>query len=319
MLSFALGFVVALVATMMVLPVLRRLQAIDVPNDRSSHAMPVPRGAGLAVMVAVCGAVIATGGGGSWPLLIIAGALAAIGFVDDLTSLGGSLRLTVQLAAGAGVAGWLWASEMEVAAPAWIAALVVTIGVAGYVNAFNFMDGINGISSLNAAVAGGWYAWVGHRSGEQDLAILGLAVAGACLGFLPWNAPTARVFLGDVGSYGLGALIVGMAAVAWASGTSALLCVAPLCIYAADTAWVLIKRAVGGRPLMQPHREHVYQRLVDSGWSHFASASLTAGAAAVVCGAVWNVPALVAAAALAAILAAYLGAPRVLLRAGVKA
>jgi UDP-N-acetylmuramyl pentapeptide phosphotransferase/UDP-N-acetylglucosamine-1-phosphate transferase len=175
------------------------------------------------------------------------------------------------------------------------------------------MDGINGITALNAAVAGGWYAWLGNHYALPGLATLGLAVVGSSLGFLPWNAPEARIFLGDVGSYALGLLLGGMAVVAWSSGVPLLLCIAPFTFYLVDTAWVLVKRATGHRPLTEAHREHVYQRLVDGGWTHLAAAGLTAVGAGASCvvSAIWDERPLAALLLTAALVLAYLVTPGV--------
>lgn len=262
---------------------LRRAAVYDVPNDRSSHSAPVPRGGGLAVVAAIAVVTLAHPSMDVWvvALVVAAACLALVGLVDDFRNLDSRARLAVQagvsvvgvalaLAYGSGGLGWSWLPLLAFAA-------------VGYVNAFNFMDGINGISALTCVVVGGWWGWVGQTEGHPVLWVSGLALAGAALGFLPWNAPRARVFLGDVGSYGLGTFIAGMSLVALASGVSPMMAVVPLVVYCADTGWVLIKRAVGGRPLMKPHREHVYQRLVDGGWSHLTSALWCASVTALQC------------------------------------
>ena len=182
----------------------------------------------------------------------------------------------------------------------------------GYVNAFNFMDGINGISAMSAAVAGGWYAWLGLDTSTPSLVVLGLALAGAAIGFLPWNLPRARVFLGDVGSYGVGMLIAGLAVMAMASGGSILEAVAPLVVYIADTAWALLKRIWRGDSWHQAHREHVYQRLVDAGWPHAGAATLVAAFALIACGMAATLNVTAAAAGLLAIVLVYLAVPRTL-------
>nr|WP_246280307.1 hypothetical protein [Nocardioides daedukensis] len=253
-----------------------------------------------------------TGAPVPWPLLVAVVALAGVGFIDDVRTLGGGVRLGLQLLAAIALTAW---AAIEYAGPGLATALFVSISIvaiAGYVNAFNFMDGVNGISALNALVAGGWFAFVGHEQATDELMVAGLALAGASLGFLPWNAPKARIFLGDVGSYGVGLLIVGMAVVAWADGASWLLCVAPLVPYGVDTLWALIKRGLGRRPLMSAHREHVYQRLVDSGWQHLTAAALTAVASLACILVAWwgdDVP-LVAVLALAVLSFGYLSLPR---------
>lgn len=315
MLPFLTSLVACLALTGLLVPVLRRAQFMDVPNHRSSHSAPVPRGGGLAVVLVLAAAVVAFGRGGDAWLVVLAAVLvmAGVGLADDLWTLGSTVRLVLQVAAGVALAAWAVGHGVSVW---WVPVLVV--GVAGYVNAFNFMDGVNGISALTGAVVGGWWWLVGARSDLEFVTVLGAALLGASLGFLPWNAPRARVFLGDVGSYGIGTAVVALSVVAWVGGVDRWMAAAPLLVYCADTGWVLLKRARGGRSLTEAHREHVYQRLTDSGWPHLASAAFCALAGAAVCGAsllAGDRPALGLALAVLA-LAVYLGAPSVLARKG---
>ena len=176
---------------------------------------------------------------------------------------------------------------------------------------------LNGISALNAAVGGAWFAWLGHQHDSRTLLVLGAALAGAALGFLPWNA-TSRIFLGDVGSYGIGGLLAGAAVLAWANDVPAALCVAPLLGYLADTAWAIVRRARAGHPITEAHREHVYQRLVALGWSHLASATYTAvlsGVVVVVLAALYDDEPAAALVLVAALLCLYLSSPRLARRA----
>lgn len=284
MTAFLLALATSAVLAGIAVPVLRRAQFMDVPNHRSSHVRPVPRGGGVAVVATLLLVVAVTpeasvGDPQVQVMLGVTALLAAVGLVDDVKSLPSSVRLLAQVAA----AGALSALLLRHGVVSWWWLPVLVVVVVGYVNAFNFMDGVNGISSLTAVVIGGWWAWAGHDQGHEVLQVLGLALAGAALGFLPWNAPQAKVFLGDVGSYGLGVFAVGLSALALTDGLPWQWALAPLVIYCADTGWVLLKRKHGGRPLTQPHREHVYQRLVDAGWSHLPSAALCAGAGLLVC------------------------------------
>jgi UDP-N-acetylmuramyl pentapeptide phosphotransferase/UDP-N-acetylglucosamine-1-phosphate transferase len=109
--------------------------------------------------------------------------------------------------------------------------------------------------------------------------VLGLALAGAAAGFLPWNLPRARVFLGDVGSYGIGMVVAATSLTAVLDGIPLWMAAAPLAIYLTDTAWALAKRVRRGDSWREAHRDHVYQRLIDVGWSHTAGAVLVAAAA----------------------------------------
>jgi UDP-N-acetylmuramyl pentapeptide phosphotransferase/UDP-N-acetylglucosamine-1-phosphate transferase len=150
-----------------------------------------------------------------------------------------------------------------------VAAIVVAaLWLAAYVNAFNFMDGINGISALTAVLAGGVYAVLGVLHGRPSLVGAGAVVAAAATTFLPWNVIRPRIFMGDVGSYGLGGVIGGLAAYAALCGVPIEAAAAPLAVYLADTGWTLARRIATGQPWHHAHRTHVYQRLTDLGWSH---------------------------------------------------
>lgn len=316
MLLFSAALLGAFVLTGALIPLLRRA-LLDVPNHRSSHSSPTPRGGGLAVMLAVVLGLVLAPDFDAWPAVLAAVALAGIGLLDDVRSLSGGFRLLAQILTATSVGIWVQgATQMN---SQWWWAPVVVLVLVGYVNAFNFMDGVNGISGLVTAVVGVFWLLVGNRGDLSSVEDMGLVLAGAALGFLPWNAPRARIFLGDVGSYGLGMMIGALSVFAWAQGVHWLLAIAPLVVYGADTTWVLMKRARGRRPLMQAHREHVYQRLVDGGWSHLASAGLTAGVSGLACVVAiltWqSIPAL-GVCIIGLLVAAYLGAPRALLSLG---
>lgn len=277
--TFWLALVSALVLTGLLMRVLRVAQMLDVPNARSSHQTPTPRGGGLAVMMAVALALLVVGSERVLTPVISALALAAVGLVDDMRSLGVMVRLGAQLSVAI-AAVVLLRDQADVWLPLFL--VVGVLGVVAYVNAFNFMDGVNGISALNAVLAGGWFVWIGHEYDEANLVTIGAALGGASLGFLPWNV-CGRIFLGDVGSYGLGALIAVTALTAWSDGVPPLVVLAPLAVYFADAGWALIRRVRAGEPLAEPHRDHVYQRLVQQGWPHLLSAGWSVLVAAAGC------------------------------------
>ena len=265
-----MSFVVAMAAAPLVLRVMLQRGVLDIPNHRSSHVIPVPRGGGIACLAGVlAGLALASTQHQDVPWLAVSGAvlLAIVGFADDRGTLAAAPRLGAQVAVGAlvGVAlGGDW----------WILAGVICIPVV--VNVVNFMDGINGITSLNMAAWGFVAMAVGYTQHELPLMVIGAVTAGSTTAFLPWNAPVARLFLGDVGSYVLGAL-VGIGLLIGASRTpSVVVLLAPLSIYLADTGTVLLRRALRGEHLMTAHRQHVYQRLVsEAGMSHTFVAAVT--------------------------------------------
>ena len=284
MTSFLVAGVVALVGTPAVVWLAHRWSLIDEPNHRSSHATPIPRGGGIAIVVAVVVGVVVADGTSDAVIgaLVGAGVLAATGLLDDRFGLPAAPRLLVQLVTPIVVAlavvdrsGWALA----------VAVIVAGVAVPAYVNAFNFMDGINGISGTQAAIAGTFLAAVAHSRELPNLQIAGLAVCGASLGFLPFNAVRPKIFLGDVGSYFLGFWLAALALLLVDDGAPVVVVVAPFLLYLADTSTVLIRRARRGERLMDAHREHAYQRLTQAGWSHLAVTLLCAavsGAAAII-------------------------------------
>lgn len=250
---------------------LTRAGAIDVPNERSSHSSPVPRGGGLAVLAGVTSGL--TGSGVRVPALsaVAVAGLAGVGMADDLASDRGGLPATGRL--GAQLVAGLVGPDVGTAAVDRAFGALVTAAV---VNVVNFMDGINGISALTGMVWGVNAA----QSADPVVRATGMATAGAATGFLPWNAPRARVFLGDSGSYLLGGVM--SAAILRAYGPrrnvrEALAVGAPLLPYAADAAQAIWRRRRAGLALTEAHREHAYQRLVDhGGLSHLQVAMLHA-------------------------------------------
>ncbi len=249
------------------IPLLRRA-AIDVPGDRSSHTVPTPRGGGAPVAAGLLLAAALVGGATATAFAIAIAGFGLIGLGDDLRGLPVGGRLAMQTAASA-AAGALLVGHLAMPT-AVLVGLAVSIAawVIGFVNAFNFMDGVNGISGAHAFVGGIVYACLGRWRPDEFLGPAGVAVAVGALAFLPWNFGRARVFLGDVGSYALGAALAVLAAYAVLGGIPAEAALGPLALYIADTAWTLQRRIRAGERWLEAHRTHVYQQWCDAGWSH---------------------------------------------------
>ena len=278
--AFLVGLLVTLAVTGPLIAVLRRGRVLDVPNARSSHDVVVPRGGGLAVLA---GMYAGAGAGrlvsnAEWrdagtlvtTVALAVALLAALGLADDVRGLRARFRLTAQVVIAVAAS----AALVVVDDPSWPAVALVAcmVWVVGYVNAFNFMDGINGISAVAAILSAGWYAVLAAQAHDLLVAAVAAAVVGASLGFLPWNAPRAKVFLGDVGSYGVGATIALLGVLTVLRDHNVWWGAAPALIYVADTLYTLLRRALRHEPVAEAHRGHVYQRLVDGGLSHLASA-----------------------------------------------
>lgn len=241
---------------------------LDQPNHRSMHTTPTPRGGGVA-MVAVFTCLTGVGWGLGHidlftALILVPGlAIAMVGWIDDQRSLSAGLRLLVQfgavmlmLAIFAVYYGWFVYTEPY----AVLLGLGVMIALVWVINLYNFMDGINGLASIEAlflALAGlVLFYSSGHTAPLVMLAVLG----GVVLGFLPWNFPVARVFMGDVGSGFLGFVIAVLLwdALVWDPHLFAGLVIL-FAVFWVDASYTLGVRLLRGAPLLHAHREHAYQ------------------------------------------------------------
>jgi UDP-N-acetylmuramyl pentapeptide phosphotransferase/UDP-N-acetylglucosamine-1-phosphate transferase len=274
--SFALGWPAALV--------LRRFGVIDRPNARSSHLVPTVRGGGVAIIgtiaVGLLFAVWRGGAGGGEAAIITVGVLllALVSFIDDLKPIGPAVRFGYH---GTVAVAFMWTLGVPDlglggAAAAVASAVFCVVGflwLAGYTNAFNFMDGINGLAGGQAVVTGlgtAALATVAGLPASHPAVWLSLLVAGAAAGFLPHNFPRARMFMGDVSSAPLGCLL---ATTGWwlasEAGWQWLILVGLLhANFVLDTGVTLLRRMARGDRWYEAHREHFYQRLIRAGKSH---------------------------------------------------
>ena len=261
------------------LAVLRRLGVMDHPSARSSHVQPTPRGGGIAPALGGLAALASSSAVTGPPRTALAVAVVAfglLGLADDVRGIPPLPRLALQVVAGALALPWLLHGLEGIAA--W--RVVFTVGVltwlVAYVNALHRMDGINGISSAQVFGAGAaWYA-VGSSQQVDDLAAGGLVVATAAAVFAPFNFPRARMFLGDVGSYFLGAWLAVLVVFGLRAGLPPEAVIAPLTLYLADTAATIVRRARRGERWYLAHRDHAYQRLTQLGWSHARTTTFVA-------------------------------------------
>ncbi|WP_374602276.1 lipopolysaccharide biosynthesis protein [Arenimonas sp.] len=274
MLSLVAGFALALAWRGWAL----RRGVVDAPDERRLHVVPTPRGGGIGIAVALLLASAWLGPGRGWfalGLLLCAGA----GLVDDLRPLPPLAKGLLQ-ALGAACLAAAFPLLPEAVGPlaghlmAWALVLVM-------VNFWNFMDGSNGLATSQALLAALGLAALAPASA----AWLAVALAAACLGFLPLNFPRARLFLGDVGSHALGYGIAALLLMAAGpGGVSPWLLVLPVSAFVLDAGLTLLSRARRRQVLWRAHREHLYQRAVGHGWSHAGICALYAGWTAVACG-----------------------------------
>ena len=245
------------------------------PNARSSHRLPTPQGAGIAVMaatLAVAGAIIAgaDSSGVHFPAVVFVATLfiAVVGLADDLRSMPVVTRLVLQASA---VAAILLAAPADLrivpAVPLWIERGLLLFAGLWFVNLVNFMDGLDWMTvaevvPITAAMI--VLSWTGEF--PQSPSILAAALCGAMIGFAPFNRPIATIFLGDVGSLPIG-LLLGwcLLQLAWHQQITAALLL-PL-YYLADATLTLLRRIARGEPFWTGHRSHFYQRATDNGLS----------------------------------------------------
>lgn len=268
----------------------RRNALFDLPGQRRSHSVPTPRGGGIGIVAAVLAGLAFNAIGGHLrslcePAMAAVALVAAVGWIDDHRGLGVRIRLLAHLFAvavlyfplfqlfallsslqpiGAGqsnpgampAASWLVLS---------LAALVFVLANVWFVNLHNFMDGINGLLASQAIFVFLVLSWLVPGDGGALL----LLCAAATAGFLPFNFPRARIFMGDVGSGALGLLIAGAVVLqALSFHGSAFSGLIACSAFVADASWTLLSRMLRGRRWYSAHREHLYQWLVRSGFSH---------------------------------------------------
>jgi UDP-N-acetylmuramyl pentapeptide phosphotransferase/UDP-N-acetylglucosamine-1-phosphate transferase len=276
-LAFLLPLGATALGVRLLLPWLRARAVLDHPNERSSHKHPTPRGGGIvvvAVLVAAFWVIQVATDAPLWRLALLTAALlalAAISWFDDRRGAPVWLRLLVQLIAiGIGlVAIGIEPLAQRLGVPAWLLGIPLALAWMWFVNLYNFMDGIDGITGVETACIGvGLVALavvtLGSVAGQ---ALMGLALAGAAIGFLVWNWHPARIFLGDVGSVPLGYIVGGLLIQAVVAGHWAAALILPL-YYLADATIVLLARALSGQKPWEAHKSHFYQRAHQGGLSH---------------------------------------------------
>lgn len=277
--------VVATLATGVSLPVvirlLRKFSVFDVPSHRSSHTVPTPRGAGIALTIGVAAAWPFTGTS-ALAVFVFVIAMSLIGFVDDLRSRAASLRLVLQIVLALGVSRAL-VSDGQLQIFMLLTLVCVTGWLVGTVNVVNFMDGINGVTAVHGVIVGVAY-WILLAETQNYWSQFAAALVGASVAFLPWNwGKRARAFLGDAGSYLLGAGFGVLAVGVWQSGYGIFAAMAPVSIYWVDVVFTLVRRVWRRESPMSAHREHVYQRILKPGRSHSSVTLVVACFSSIAC------------------------------------
>jgi UDP-N-acetylmuramyl pentapeptide phosphotransferase/UDP-N-acetylglucosamine-1-phosphate transferase len=292
----AIGIAVMAIAYVVSRAFARRGLLPDRPNGRSSHAEVTPRSGGMAITAAwmigmfLVVSIAPSTGLVIFPLIFITLFVFIVGLVDDKYSLPASIKLAAQMGAAVAFIGFLGALQ---AGPAPFVGLIV-LGVAGpvltvlwivgFMNAYNFMDGVNGIAAACGGFALAALAAAAAFSGATAVAVGAGFLAFALFGFLPVNFPSGRIFMGDNGSQAVGFLAAALAILAAAETEgkiSALFLPTAFAPFLFDVIFTVSHRFLRGRNVAAAHREHVYQLLSRRGWSHSRVAASYLAATAV--------------------------------------
>ncbi len=247
-------------------------RVLDIPNPRSSHSVATPRGGGVSIVIATLVGLLVAGFLGSLPWPHVVGLMgsgslvAAVGFIDDHRAIRRRWRLLAHFAAAAWVLCYLGGlPPLEIMGsvinPGWIGQAFALLYVVWVLNLTNFMDGIDGIAAVEVitVAAGGilLYFVVSANASQWTACVV---LAAATLGFLPWNWPPAKIFMGDAGSGFLGLMLAALSV--QAAGTDATLfwCwIILLGVFVVDATMTLTRRVLRGERIHEAHRTHAYQ------------------------------------------------------------
>lgn len=248
-----------------------RSDLIDVPNARSSHTVPTPRGGGVAIVISLLVALPVIAWFGLVPWVVVWGlwgagfAVAIVGFLDDHGHIPARWRLLGHFLAAAWVLLWLGGlPPMELFGLTkdfgWWGHVLAAVWLVWNLNLYNFMDGIDGIASVEAVTVCLGVALIYALLGFGDATLVPVLLATAVTGFLIWNFPPARIFMGDAGSGFLGVTVGALSIQAGWIAPQLLWCwLILLGVFIVDTTWTLMRRLLRSVKVYEAHRSHAYQ------------------------------------------------------------
>ncbi len=269
---------------------------LDIPNERSSHTSPTPRGGGAGiVVVTLLGAVLLTFHQPTlWGYIVGGGLIAVVSWVDDVRSLSNRVRFGAHLLGAiivVATGGWIELVRLPYVGDiplGWGGLPLTLFWLVGMTNIYNFMDGIDGIAGSQAVVAGAGWCFLGWLVNNNVVTWFGLVLTAGSLGFLLHNWPPAKIFMGDVGSAFLG-FTFGWLGI-YATRTEAGLAIPMVLLlwpFLFDAGFTLIRRFQRGENIFTAHRTHLYQRMVIAGESHVRVTGLYSILAILGVGAAW--------------------------------
>lgn len=235
--------------------------AIDMPNGRSLHAVPVPRTGGIAIMGAVFPVWLFLGVELQW--LLLPAILLAVSLLDDARGVSAGWRFLVHVLV---CALFLLINLREAD---WWVLVCLLLGMVWMLNLYNFMDGADGLAGSMSMIGFSAYALAAYLAGDVAMAVMSFCVSAAALAFLLFNFHPARIFMGDCGAIPIGFLAAALGVTGWQHGVWPLWF--PLLVFSpfiVDATVTLLKRTLRGEKVWLPHKTHYYQRLVQLGWGH---------------------------------------------------
>lgn len=284
-LAFVVAFVFSFAATPIAYRLAFKIGAVDVPKDsRRMHKTPIPRLGGLAIvfgfMVAICcfeemtRELTAT--------LIGAAIIFVMGIVDDCKNLDAKLKFVIQIiAALVVIIGGniritvftnpnIFSDNPYLVLPWWMSGIATVLWIVFITNAVNFIDGLDGLAAGVSAIMSVSLVFIAVRVGEYSVAVVGLALMGACFGFLPFNFNPAKIFMGDTGSTFLGFILATLSIQGVFKSYAIISFAVPLLILGLplfDAMFAMIRRIYHGQSPMSADRGHLHHRLIDMGFS----------------------------------------------------
>lgn len=284
--AFLIALAVAYLATPFVIKLAYKVGAIDVPKDnRRVHKEPIPRLGGIAIFVGFMVAVLITFEMDKRLMGVLAGAaiIVAMGYFDDIKPLPAKVKLLVQIiAAGVAMYGGVEVTyitnplslitdkvEPTISLGMWSYPLTL-IWIVGITNAINLIDGLDGLAAGVSTISALTLTAVGFFVEQNYIAILAATLAGATIGFLPYNFNPAKIFMGDTGSLFLGYMLSALSVIGVLKSTAALSILVPILAIGLpifDTSMAIVRRALNGKSLMEADKGHLHHKLLDIGLS----------------------------------------------------
>ncbi|HIW57322.1 MAG TPA: undecaprenyl/decaprenyl-phosphate alpha-N-acetylglucosaminyl 1-phosphate transferase [Firmicutes bacterium] len=300
-LALAVAFLIAFSATPMVISLAHKVNAIDVPKDaRRVHKKPTPLMGGLAIFYGFIVSVLcfATLDRETLGVLIGAVIIVTTGIIDDITDMKAIVKLLCQVLAAAVVvysgvriehiANPLssWVGPPYIILNYWVSCAVTMFWIVGICNALNLIDGLDGLAVGVSSIASTAMLALTILSQNLNASILIAAVAGACLGFLPYNFNPAKIFMGDTGALFLGYILACVSIQGMLKMSAVITFAVPILILGLpifDTAFAIVRRLLTGRSPMSPDRGHLHHRLLDMGFSQRRVVAILYTLTAVLC------------------------------------